>query len=62
MSKLIVSDRVISASVTISIGVSSYPETSGRPQELVSMADDALYKAKESGRNRVCISKPKSEN
>lgn len=62
VSKLIVSDRVISASVTISIGVSSYPETSGRPQELVSMADDALYKAKESGRNRVCISKPKSEN
>ena len=61
MSKLIVSDRVISASVTISIGVSSI-ETSGRPQELVSMADDALYKAKESGRNRVCISKPKSEN
>lgn len=57
IAQLTVTDRVISASVTVSIGVSAYPETAGKPQELISTADDALYEAKNSGRNRVCIAK-----
>ena len=40
--------------VTISIGVSSFPEDSLDPIELVEMADSALYRAKHEGRNRVC--------
>ncbi len=40
--------------ITISIGVASFPNDSTDPIELVEMADSALYKAKQLGRNRVC--------
>lgn len=40
--------------VTISIGISSFPDDSNDPIELVEMADSALYRAKREGRNRVC--------
>jgi len=40
--------------VTISIGVSNYPKQAGSMEELVKLADLALYRAKESGRNRCC--------
>ncbi|MBX3243113.1 MAG: GGDEF domain-containing protein [Acidobacteria bacterium] len=39
--------------VTISIGISSFPDDSSDPIELVEMADSALYRAKREGRNRV---------
>lgn len=39
--------------VTLSIGVASFPEETNNPLGLVSMADQALYHAKRSGRNRV---------
>ena len=43
-------------SVTVSIGVSStVPGEEGRPRDLVSQADEALYHAKSKGRNRVCV-------
>lgn len=41
--------------VTISIGISAFPDDSSDPIELVEMADSALYQAKREGRNRVCI-------
>jgi diguanylate cyclase (GGDEF)-like protein len=41
--------------VTLSIGVSSFPEDTKNLSDLVNMADDALYQAKRSGRNRVCL-------
>lgn len=47
--------------ITLSIGVSSFPEHTGRMQELVQLADDALYQAKHSGRNRVCLHKDRGE-
>ena len=42
--------------VTISAGVAALPEAQvATPTELVGEADSALYEAKRSGRNRVCI-------
>ncbi len=42
-------DEVIK--VTVSIGLASYPENTRYPDMLIEVADRALYKAKESGRN-----------
>jgi len=41
--------------MTVSIGVASYDKNVDSVDELISRADDALYRAKESGRNRVEI-------
>jgi len=42
--------------VTVSIGVSAWlPEIRENFEELVRRADEALYRAKEQGRNRVCM-------
>ncbi len=40
--------------VTVSVGVSSFPENGKSHEELVSVADQALYRAKGEGRNLVC--------
>ena len=40
--------------VTLSIGLACFPNDSRDPIELVEMADAALYRAKQMGRNRVC--------
>jgi diguanylate cyclase (GGDEF)-like protein len=39
--------------ITISVGVASFPEAGDNPQSVLKAADDALYRAKEGGRNRV---------
>jgi diguanylate cyclase (GGDEF)-like protein len=44
-------------SVTISIGVSQYPDDGKNVEAIVRIADDALYQAKSDGRNRVTILK-----
>ncbi|MEW6734770.1 MAG: GGDEF domain-containing protein [Acidobacteriota bacterium] len=44
--------------VTISIGVAQYPICGRSVEELIKQADDALYRAKQTGRNRVCIATP----
>jgi diguanylate cyclase len=41
--------------VTVSIGASSFPEDTKNVADLVTFADNALYQAKRSGRNRVCL-------
>ncbi len=41
--------------ITISIGVSSFPQDASNKEDLISFADKALYVAKETGRNRVCM-------
>lgn len=41
--------------ITVSIGVASYPETTNDVSVLIEEADKALYQAKRSGRNRVCM-------
>lgn len=41
--------------VTVSIGVTSFPENAKPYDELLSTADKALYKAKDAGKNLVCV-------
>jgi len=43
--------------VTISIGVATYPEHGIEVEDIIGKADEALYEAKGTGRNRVCGSK-----
>ena len=45
-------------SVTISIGGSVFPNDGNSSDELISVADLALYRAKQNGRNRVEFSDP----
>jgi diguanylate cyclase (GGDEF)-like protein len=40
-------------SITLSIGIAAYPETTEDPQQLLELADSALEKAKRTGRNRA---------
>ena len=40
--------------ITISIGVAAFPDDATDSIELVELADSALYRAKRSGRNRIC--------
>ncbi|MBU4589579.1 MAG: sensor domain-containing diguanylate cyclase [Candidatus Omnitrophica bacterium] len=40
--------------ITISLGVASFPEDSEEKETLISHADKALYKAKRTGKNKVC--------
>jgi len=44
--------------ITISVGIASFPDDGRDPIQLVEMADSALYRAKRSGRNRVCAYRP----
>ncbi|MFA5005138.1 MAG: GGDEF domain-containing protein [Candidatus Omnitrophota bacterium] len=44
-------------SVTISIGISIFPEHSLKVPQLIEKADQALYQAKETGKNKVCFYK-----
>lgn len=44
--------------VTVSIGISNFPEDFDTQDSLVEKADSALYKAKQDGRNKVCVYNP----
>ena len=43
----------LEVNITISLGVSTYPENGKTSTELIEYADKCLYKAKENGRNQV---------
>ena len=51
-----------SITITVSIGVSTYPQHADTDTFLISAADIALYDAKEKGRNQVCIYTPDEES
>ena len=44
--------------ITVSIGVAGFPEAGDYPDVVLKAADEALYRAKENGRNRVELSSP----
>lgn len=44
--------------VTVSSGIADYPNCGTETEELIKRADEALYQAKTSGRNRVCVATP----
>ncbi|UCD17850.1 MAG: sensor domain-containing diguanylate cyclase [Candidatus Zixiibacteriota bacterium] len=48
-------DSIPDLTVTVSIGVTSYPENGKPYDELLSVADQALYRAKGAGKNLVCV-------
>jgi diguanylate cyclase (GGDEF)-like protein len=41
--------------LTISSGIASFPDDGNNAYQLILNADKALYRAKESGRNQVCV-------
>ena len=41
--------------ITISIGIASFPENGEKKEVLISNADRALYEAKRTGKNKVCL-------
>lgn len=47
--------------LTLSLGVSNYPEHAKNSKDLVELADNALYDAKTSGKNKVCLTKEKAK-
>ncbi len=47
-------ERAGAAPVTVSIGVASFPDDAQADLELIRIADQRLYEAKRSGKNRVC--------
>lgn len=53
--------RIQDRKITVSIGIASFPDHGNTPDELVKAADDALYLAKSSGKNRIFITKGKVE-
>ncbi|BFU45541.1 AAA family ATPase [Krasilnikovia sp. MM14-A1004] len=52
-------ERTTARVVTLSIGVATHvPASGGSVRDLVEAADAALYRAKESGRNQLCMAHP----
>jgi len=47
----------VQISVTASLGVAVYPQHGSNPDELIGTADDAMYAAKLTGRNRVSVAR-----
>lgn len=48
--------------ITTSIGIASFPDDASDASTLIDKADQALYLAKEKGRNRVCVYQPKDNS
>jgi diguanylate cyclase (GGDEF)-like protein len=49
------SPTIVDLRVTVSIGIAMYPEHGTRLKEMIASADKALYRAKQSGRDAVCV-------
>lgn len=47
--------EAIGRPITLSFGVAHYPGTSSFPEQVLKAADEALYRAKNEGRNRVVV-------
>jgi diguanylate cyclase (GGDEF)-like protein len=53
---------MLNIAVTISIGVSQFPLHGTTANELIATGDQALYRAKGAGRNRVCVAEGDTES
>ncbi len=53
--KSIAGKKILKSSFTISIGIASYPQDSANKKTLIEKADQALYKAKRKGKNKVVL-------
>lgn len=42
--------------ITVSIGISTFPDTTNNSKDLLQQADFGLYAAKHQGKNRICVS------
>lgn len=58
ISELTISDKDVTASVTVSMGVSTFPTLAQTELSLLNSADEVLYEAKRNGKNCVHIAKP----
>ena len=54
--KTFLRDRDQNIRLTVSIGISEFPKDSKNKEEVLAKADEMMYKAKEAGRGRVCLS------
>lgn len=52
-----VDGRTVELSLTLSAGVASYPDDDAKAPELMRKVNEALYRAKVSGRNKVCLAR-----
>ncbi len=52
-----VDDKKTAISITFSAAVATFPDDGTRPQDVLRKANDALYRAKNTGRNKVCLAK-----
>ena len=50
-------EAAITPTPTVSIGISSYPDDGSTRQELIRKADDALHRAKLTGRNKIILAR-----
>lgn len=55
-------EKKLLENVTLSFGVATFPTHGSTPDEVLKAADQALYTAKEKGRDQVCVSEIIEEN
>lgn len=55
-----VTDLGLDIRLTISVGIAAFPEHAGNKQHLLNLADQAMYRGKESSRNVVYLANPQN--
>lgn len=52
-----VGTKTESLTVTVSMGLSTFPDDGAKAQDVIHKANEALYRAKVSGRNKICLAR-----
>tara|TARA_R110001592_G_scaffold132514_1_gene347177 strand:- start:278 stop:913 length:636 start_codon:yes stop_codon:yes gene_type:complete len=55
--KLSIAEKTVSMAVTVSMGLSTFPDDGAKAQDVIHKANEALYRAKVSGRNKICLAR-----